>query len=120
MSILIDYIAQIDEPKWEVITYKLGWWQIRDVNMRIVFCFHIRDDNEYYRIDYNVEDEDIIFCRKRPKELLLKLGIDPKSSEAWLQEQKELLKIFLNIYSDSIKTLIQNNPPKPKWYKRLF
>lgn len=95
MTILIDYISQIEEPKWEVVTYKSRWWRVREVHMRIVFRFHIQEDNEYYRIDYNVEDHDVIFCHKRPKELFLKLGIDPKSSEAWLQEQRELLHVFL-------------------------
>ncbi len=118
MSILFNYITCIENPYWEVLTSKRRWWKIKDYNIRIVFLFYINDD--FYRIDYNIDDDDVIYTHKKPKVLLSKLGINPDDDTEWLKEQRELLKIFLKLYAIQINKLANNKPTRPKWYKLII
>ncbi len=118
MSILFKYITSIEEPYWEVLTCKHRWWKIKDYNVRIVFKFFIKDD--IYRIDYDVENNDVIYVHKKPKKLLLKNGINPDNEADWLTEQRKLLRILLELYDDKIKQLMNNKPEKPKWFRLIF
>lgn len=115
MSLLINHITKIEEPQWEVITYRIRWWQRKRISFRIVFNYQIEGEN--YRIDYSPEKNEIIYVHKKPRDLLTKLGMDLNTSENWLEEQRELLAIFQTQYTDSLKFLLENTPKTPNTWR---